>query len=102
MLFYITMTHTPENCPVCWPPGEQKKFFAEDERAQEVAKAMNITIHFMLAGMGHTMYTLIESDNLNAINSFFGDMPFKQDYHVEPVGKIQDVIDAFKSELAKK
>ena len=102
MLFHITMTHTTENCPVYWPPDEQKKFFAEAEKMEEVAKSMNINIHFMLAGVGHTMYALIEADDFYAINSFFGGMPLKQDYQIEPVGNVRDVIAAFKAELAKK
>ena len=102
MLFHITMTHTPENCPVYWPPDEQQKFFADAEKMQEVAKEMNINIHFMVAGVGHTMYALIEADNFNAMNIFFSGMRFKQDYQIEPVGNIQDVITSFKAEMAKK
>ena len=102
MLFHITMTHTPENCPAYWPPDEQKKFFAEAEKMQEVAKEMNINIHFMVTGVGHTMYALIEANSFNAINIFFSGMRFKQDYQIEPVGNIQDVMAAFKAEMAKK
>ena len=102
MLFHITMTHTPENCPVYWPPDEQKEFFARAEKMQEVAKEMNINIHFMLAGVGHTMYALVEAESFNAMNSFFNGMQLKQDYQIEPVGKVQDVIAAFKAELEKK
>jgi hypothetical protein len=28
---------------------------------QEVAKEMNISIHFMLSGVGHTMYALVKA-----------------------------------------
>ncbi len=31
MLFHVTMTHSPDNCPVNLPPDEQKKFFADLE-----------------------------------------------------------------------
>jgi len=96
------MTHSTDNCPAYWPQDKQKKFFAEAEKMQEVAKEMNIDIQFMLAGVGHTMFALIEADNFNAINMFFSGMGLKQDYQIEPVGKVQDVISAFKAELAKK
>ena len=102
MLFHVTMTHTPENCPAQLPPDEQKKFFANAEKMQQVAKEMNINIHFMVAGVGHTMYALIETNNFDAMNIFFSGMGFKQDYQIEPVGKVQDVITSFKAELAKK
>ena len=102
MLFHVTMTHTTDNCPVYWPPDKQKKAIAEMEKMQEVAKAMKIKIRFMVMGVGHTMYALVEADSFNAMNSFFGGMQFKQDYQVEPVGNFQDVIAAFKADLAKK
>ena len=62
MLFHVTMTHTPENCPRQLPPDKQKKFFAQAEEMPKVAKEMNIKIHFMVGGVGHTMYALVEAD----------------------------------------
>ena len=97
MLFHVTMTHTPENCPTELPPGEQKKFFAKAEKMQEIAKGMKIKIHFMVAGVGHTMYALVEADSFDAMNIFFSGMGIKQDYQIEPVGKVQDVIASFKA-----
>jgi muconolactone delta-isomerase len=102
MLFHVTMTHTPENCPVELPPSEQKKFFAKLEKMQQVAKKTKINIHFMVTGVGHTIYALIEADNFDAINLFFSVMGFKQDYQIEPVGRVQDIITAFKAGLVKK
>ena len=101
MLFHVTMTHTPENCPAQLSPAEQKKFFANAEKMQQVAKGMKIDIQFMLAGVGHTLYALIEADSFDAMNMFFSGMGFKQDYQIEPVGRVQDVIAKFKAELAK-
>ena len=65
------------------------------------AKQRNIDIQFMVAGVGHTMYALIEADNFISLNSFFSNMPFKQDIQIEPVGNAKDIISAFKEELAK-
>ena len=79
MLFHITMTHSPDNCPATSPPDEQKEFFAKAEKLQEAANENNINILFMVAGVGHTMYALIEADSFNAMNLFFSGMPFKQD-----------------------
>jgi hypothetical protein len=95
------MTHTPDNCPALLPPDEQKKFFAEAEKTQETAKKRGIDIQFMVATVGHTMYALIEANDFKAINMFFGGMGFKQDYQIEPVGNVKDIISTFKAELAK-
>jgi hypothetical protein len=102
MLFHLKMTHTTENCPAYQSPEEQKKFFAEAENMLEAAKEMNIDIKFFVTGVGHTMYALIDTDSFEAINMFFSGMNLKQDYEVEPVGDAQDVISAFKAELAGK
>jgi muconolactone delta-isomerase len=102
MLFHVTMTHTTDNCPAYWSAEEQKKFFADAEEMLEAAKEKNIDIKFLVSGVGHTMYALVESDDFNSINSFFGGMPIRQDYEVEPVGDVQEVISAFKAELAHK
>jgi hypothetical protein len=58
MLFHVTMTHTPDNCPAQMPPDNQKEFF----------------------------------------DHFF---KFKQDYQIEPVGHVKDMIAAFQAQLAK-
>jgi muconolactone delta-isomerase len=102
MLFHVTMTHTPENCPAQLPPDKQKKFFAQAEKMQKAAKKMNIDIHFMVGGVGHTMYALIEADTFDAMNMFFSGMGFKQDCQVEPVGHVKDIMAAFKAEMGKK
>ena len=101
MLFHVTMTHSPDNCPAYLPPDEQKKFFAEAEKGFDVAKQLNIDIQFFVAGVGHTMYALIEADNFTALNSFLGRMPFKQDIEAIPVGHAKDILATFKEGLGK-
>lgn len=100
MLFHVTITHTPENCPAQLPPDKQKKFFAEAEKMPEVAKKMNIIVHFMVSGVGHTMYALVEADSFDSLNMFFTGVGIKQDYQIEPVGHVKDIIAAFKTTLA--
>jgi hypothetical protein len=95
------MTHSPDNCPAYLPPDEQKKFFAEAEKGFDVAKQLNIDIRFMVAGVGHTMYALMEADDFLALNSFLGRMPFKQHIEAVPVGHAKDIVSAFKKELSK-
>jgi hypothetical protein len=55
----------------------------------------------MVSGAGHTMYALIEADSFDAINMFFTGFKFKQDYQIEPVGHVKDMIAAFQAQLAK-
>ena len=102
MLFHVTMTHTPETCPAQLPPDKQKDFFAHAEKMRDVAREMNINIHFMLAGVRHTMCALIEADTFDAMSMFFTGFKFKQDYQIEPVGHVKDIIAAFKAELGKR
>jgi len=102
MLFHVTMTHTPENCPAQLPPDKQKKFFAQAEKMQKGAQKMGIKIHFMVGGVGHIMYALIEADSFDAMNMFFTPMELKQDYQVEPVGHVKDIIAAFRAKTGKK
>lgn len=102
MLFHVTMTHSTDNCPLYLPPDEQKKLIAEAEKMFDAAKQQNIRIHFMVTGVGHVMYALVEADSFIALNSFFGSIPFKQDLQAEPVGELRDVMSAFKKELTNK
>jgi muconolactone delta-isomerase len=102
MLFHVTMTHTPENCPAQLPPDKQKKFFAEAEKMQKAARKIGIKIHFFVGGVGHTMYALVEADAFDAMNMFFSRMGFKQDYQVEPVGHVKDIMAAFRAKSGKK
>jgi hypothetical protein len=69
---------------------------------QKVAKKINISIHFMVGGVGHAMYALIEADTFDAMNMFFSGMGFKRDYQIEPVGHVKDIIAAFKAGMGKK
>ena len=101
MLFHVTMTHSPDNCPVNLPPDELKKFFTEAEKMLDTAKQKNINIQFIVGAVGHTMYALLEADNFISLNSFIGNMPFKQDIQIEPVGNAKDIISAFKEEIDK-
>jgi hypothetical protein len=102
MLFHITMTHSVDNCPMYSPPAQQKKLLTEADKMFETAKQLNIKIHFMVAGVGHVMYALVEADSFTALNIYFGGLSIKQDLQIEPVDHFKDVIVAFKKELTKR
>lgn len=63
---------------------------------------MNIDIRFMVAGIGHTMYALVEASEFDAMNLFFSGFRLKQDYEIKPVGDIQEITTSFKAEMAKR
>jgi len=102
MLFLVTMTHTPDNCPAYWPPEKQAELYEGADKIVEAAKELNIKVHFMLAEAGHVMYALLEADNIIAVSDFVNGVPLKQDVKVTPVAPLQDVIAAAKTQMAKK
>ena len=69
---------------------------------QKAAPKMNIKIHFFVGGVGHVMYALVEADTFEALNMFFSGMGFKQDYQIEPVGHVKDIMAAFRGKTGKK
>lgn len=99
MLFHVTMTHKPDDCPAAFPPDKQKEFFTLAENKLNAAKEKGIDILFFVTGVGHVMYALVEATDFNALNSFFGGMQIKQNFEIEPVGNIKAVISAFKEAL---
>ena len=53
MLFHVTMTHTPDNCPGYWPPEKQaelleKVFLPDMERSREISEKFEVTIQTRL------------------------------------------------------
>ena len=102
MLFLITMTHTPESCPGN-DPEKLEESIAALEKSESVAKELGMKIHFLLADLlGHTMYALVETDNADALQRSFGEIPFPQDFVVTPVGHLKDMIEQVKETLSEK
>lgn len=102
MLFHVTMTHKPDECPTDFPPDKQRKFFATAEKTLTTANKQGINILYFVSGVGHVMYALVEADGFNSLNGFFSNMQIKQELQIEPVGNIKDVISAFKKQPGKK
>ena len=77
MLFHITQVHAPEDCP--YGSGGSRKF--HDSSVSEV------TVHGVYgAFMEHTIYMIVEADDLDMLNKFL--LPGMKSYSTEitPVG----------------
>ena len=61
MLFHVEQVHTPENCP--YGRGGSTTLFDATVAGVKVMGAYGSFV-------GHTMYYLVEADNLDALNQF--------------------------------
>ena len=102
MLFHITMTHTPDNCP-----GYRKEMMpdmiAAVDKLEAVASELNVKVHSLLwAAPEHVGYAVLESDNPGAITRFVNTIPLRQDFKVTPVQPLKETIEMAKAMIAKK
>ncbi len=101
MLFHVTMTHTPDNCP-----GHNKEqmpaVLASLEKLGGVAAELNLKVHFLLWGAPeHVAYGLIEADNPGNLARYILAMDLKQDIKVTPVQNMDEVIAMGKAMMAQ-
>jgi len=101
MLFHVTMTHTPDNCP-----GHNKEqmpaVLASLEKLGGVAAELNLKVHFLLWGAPeHVAYGLIEADNPGSLARYVMAMDLKQDIKVTPVQNMDEVIAMGKAMIAQ-
>jgi len=96
------MTHTAESCPGSDPEKLEEGIKAL-EKSESVARELGMKIHFLLADLlGHSMYALVETESPDALQRSFGELPFRQDYTVTPVGHLKDLIKQAKEMLSEK
>jgi hypothetical protein len=92
MLFHVTMTHTPDNCPA-YNREQMLNFIAGADKLDEITKEMNVTVHFLLwAAPDHVAYALLEADSLGPIGRYVNAIPIRQEFRVTPVEHLQDVM----------
>jgi len=92
MLFHVTMTHTPDNCP-----GHNKEqmpaVLASLEKLGGVAAELNLKVHFLLWGAPeHVAYALIDADDPGKLARYVLAIDLKQDVKVTPVQHMDAVI----------
>ncbi len=86
MLFHVTMTHTPDNCPSYWPPEKWPEVVAAMDQQDAIAKDLNVKVHsFVNTAPGHVSYALLEADSHSSILSWIMAIPIREDYNIVPV-----------------
>ena len=101
MLFHVTMTHTPDNCP-----GLNKEqlpaILASLEKLEGLAKELNLKVHFLLWGAPeHVSFALIESDNPANLARYVMAIGMKQDFKVVPVQHMSEVVSMGKAMMGQ-
>lgn len=92
MLFHITATHTPENCP-----GYHRELMPGIVEALEgietTANNLGVKIHFLVNGAPeHVSFLLVEADSPSSVAFLTTSIPFQQDFKITPVVREQDLI----------
>ena len=89
MLFHITMTHTPEGCPLYASEEEGAKFRAGLADLSGALKKHEIDLRFLVNGAPeHVFYALLEAENMDSVVGFLGAFPLHQDFKVTAVRQI--------------
>ena len=92
MLFHVTMTHTPDNCPGL-NKEQMPAALASLEKLGGLAQELNIKVHFLLWGAPeHSAFALIEADNPGKLARYVLAMGLKQEVKVTPVQHMEEVI----------
>ncbi len=89
MLFHITMTHTPEDCPLYASEEEGAEFRAALADLSGALKKHEIDLRFLVNGAPeHVFYALLEAGNMDSVVGFLGAFPLRQDLKVTAVRQI--------------
>ena len=92
MLFHVTMTHTPQDCPA-YERQKLAELVTASEKWDALAREVGAKVHFFLwAAPEHVAYVLIEADNLGAVARYVNAIPVRHDFKVTPVQHLHDVI----------
>ena len=93
MLFHVTATHTEENCPA-YNLDRMPELIKAGERSEEMAKQLNIKVHFFVNGAPeHVFYALLEADNPASVAQFMGQgMPIRSSFKVTPVQHLEETL----------
>jgi hypothetical protein len=101
MLFHVTMTHTPDNCPG-YHPEKMPGLIAALDNLEELGKKLNVKTHSLLWGApDHVAFAVLEADSLLSIGSFLNSIPIPQDFKITPVEHVSDVVEFGKAVIAR-
>ena len=86
MLFHLTATHTPDDCPG-YNPDRMPEFLAAGPALQEKAKELNIKVLFNVNGAPeHVSFLLLEADDPYSVALFVTELPLNPNPPKEGVG----------------
>lgn len=92
MLFHITMTHTPNECPG-YDPDKMKEMVEAPSKMEALAKQLNIKALFLVNGAPeHVVFALLEADSPAAVLQYVHAIPIKQDFKVTPVTHMHELV----------
>ncbi len=101
MLFHLTMTHTPNDCPG-YNREKMPELAAALENIEAVCKELGVKCHFLVEGAPeHVSYALIEADNYGAVLGFVHQIPIRQDFKVTVVQHAQDLLPHIRTMMAQ-
>lgn len=92
MLFHVTATHSPDDCPI-FNPDIRDAARESAEQTSSRAQELGITVHAALTGAPeHVVYFLLESDSFEPVAKFLAQASaFPQDFTITPVLPLQNV-----------
>jgi len=101
MLFHVTMTHTPDNCPA-YHAERMPQFLASMDGLEEVGKQVNVTAHSLVWGApDHVAFAVLEAEDLGAIGRYLNSIAMMQEFRITPVQQVTDVVEFGKAAMAR-
>lgn len=101
MLYFVTMTHTPGDCPG-YNRDQMPEFLNGLENLDNLARELKVTIRQMLwAAPEHSAFLVIEADGLGQVAQYVNAIPIRQEFHVTPVQDMHEVIAMGKAMMAR-
>ncbi|MFQ6010967.1 MAG: DUF3303 domain-containing protein [Nitrososphaerales archaeon] len=101
MLFHVTMTHSPDNCP-----GHKKDLMpaalASLDKLKGLETELAIKVHYFLWGAPeHVAFALIEAESPDKLARYVMSVDIPQDYKVVPVQHMDEVITMAKAMIGQ-
>jgi len=101
MLFHVTMTHTPDDCPA-YHTDRMPDLLASLDKLAEIGRESNVKAHTLLWGApDHVAFAVLEADSLVALGRYLNSIAIPQEFEITPVQSVADVIEFGKAAMAR-
>lgn len=92
MLFHVTMTHTPDNCPA-YHPEQMHEVITSLEQLDERGRELRVTTHALLwAAPAHVAFAVLEANDLGTVARYLNSIAITQDFTITPVQHVSEAI----------